>query len=105
MTTIHNGVHLPLEQAANDIIFGSLKGVTSQSAKSDILTPWKEQDRRNREIYTATGVPDAQIRRGMFHRRPNKARPDLNSREGIVRSARSMGQTTGSSFTGADSDG
>lgn len=103
MSTVHSGIHLPLETAANELIFGSLKGVTSQSAKSDILTPWKEQDRRNREVLPRDGFPDAQIRRGMYHRKANTAKPYLNSRDGIVRADRSLGVTSGSVFTGADS--
>lgn len=81
---VHSGVHPHLEQAANDLIYESLQGVNSQSAKSDILTPWKEQDRSRREVLTASGFPDAQIRRGMYHRAANKSRPYLNSREGIA---------------------
>jgi hypothetical protein len=74
--------------AANELIRQSLAGVTSMAAKSDILTPWKEQDRRRREVYTSEGVPDASIRRGLYGRSANSARPDLNSRDGIARSYR-----------------
>jgi hypothetical protein len=79
---VHQGVHGPLERAADELIFGSLKGVTSQAEKSDILTPWKEQDRRNREVLSTTGSVDPAIRRGMYHRVYNRSQAHLNSRDG-----------------------
>lgn len=85
---VHSGIHAPLEDAANALIFGSLKGVTSQSAKSDVLTPWKEQDRRSREVLARSGVVDAQVRRGMYHRVANPGAPHLNSRDGVARGHR-----------------
>lgn len=85
---VHSGIHAPLEDLANEIIFGSLKGVTSQRAKSDILTPWKEQDRRSREVLASGGVVDPAIRRGMYHRVANPRAPHLNSREGHTRGHR-----------------
>jgi hypothetical protein len=88
MSTLRSGIHLPLEEAANALIFGSLKGVTKQSEKSDILTPWKEQDRRSREVMASSGTVDAAIRRGMYHRAANRSRPHLNSREGHTRASR-----------------
>jgi hypothetical protein len=84
MSIVRSGIHLPLETAANELIAASLKGVTSQQAKADILTPWKENDRRSREVLTASGSPDAQIRRGMYHRAANRTKPYLNSREGVA---------------------
>lgn len=60
----------------------SLKGVTKHSDKADILTPWKEVDRRRREVYTPAGTPDAASRQGLFHRSANSSRPQLNSRPG-----------------------
>ena len=82
------GVHKPLEDAANELIRQSLKGVTSMAEKSDILTPWKEQDRKNREVLTRDGVPDSSTRQGMYHRAWNSAHPHLNSRDGIARGSR-----------------
>ena len=79
-----HGIHPELEDEANRIIRESLKNVTARSAKSDILTPWKEQDRRGREVYNTTGVADPSLRQGMFHRAWNPARPDLNSRDGVA---------------------
>lgn len=76
------GVHLPLEEEATRLIRESLRGVTSHEAKADILTAWKETDRRRREVYTASGSPDGAVRRGMFHRGLNASRPELNSRGG-----------------------
>jgi len=83
-----NGVHPILEAEANRLIKESMAGVTSQSAKSDILTPWKEKDRRDREIYVESGAPDAATRRGMYHRSYNPTAGHLNSRDGIVRGRR-----------------
>lgn len=79
---LHYGVHPQLEDAATELIRKSLEGVTSMSEKSDILTPWKEVDRRRREVYTSEGVPDGAVRRGMYHRAWNSWHPKLNSREG-----------------------
>jgi hypothetical protein len=85
MGQLHFGVHQQLEDAATEIIRKSLEGVTSMSAKSDILTPWKEQDRKRREVYTLEGVPDGALRRGMYHRAWNSTYPHLNSADGKVR--------------------
>jgi hypothetical protein len=79
------GVHRPLEDEADRLIRESLRKVTKHSAKSDILTPWKESDRRSKEMYVASGVPDSSVRQGIFHRTINRSRPELNSREGIAR--------------------
>jgi hypothetical protein len=83
------GVHKPLEDEADRIIRESLAGVNSHSAKSDILTAWKYQDRIRREVLTRDGSPDPAVRKGMFHRRINSSRPELNSRDGVAR-ARSI---------------
>jgi hypothetical protein len=88
------GVHAGLEAEANRIIKESMAGVTSQSAKSDILTPWKEKDRRDREVYTDMGVPDAAVRRGMYHRAWNATSPHLNSRDGVARGTRIVSSLT-----------
>jgi hypothetical protein len=73
---------------ANALIAQSLKGVTSRSAKSDILTPWKEEDRARREILTSTGTADPIVRRGMFRRTWNSRHSHLNSRDGHYPSRR-----------------
>lgn len=73
-----------LEAEANRILRESLKGVTSQAAKKDILTEWKEQDRRSREVYSSTGIVDPSSRRGIFGRAANATRPHLNGREGVA---------------------
>lgn len=88
-----NGIHLPLERAANEMLRQSLAGVTKHSEKADILTPWKEQDRYRREVYNKDGIPDSSMRRGNFHRVANRERPELNSREGHA-PARSRGMGT-----------
>jgi hypothetical protein len=59
-----------------------LKDVTSREAKSDVLTPWKQQDRWDHEVYTASGVADPAVRRGFYGRAWNRKHPHLNSREG-----------------------
>jgi hypothetical protein len=84
MGQLHSGIHPQLEDAATELLRKSLEGVTSMSEKSDILTPWKEMDRRRREVYMAEGVPDAALRRGMYHRAWNSQFPHLNSTDGKV---------------------
>lgn len=79
MGSLHYGVHHELEAAADELIRESLAGVTSQTAKRDILTPWKMKDRLNREVYVKSGSPDAALREGNFHRSYNPAYPHLNS--------------------------
>lgn len=56
--------------------------VTSREEKSDVLTPWKLEDRLEHEIFCSTGTADPAVRCGMFNRAWNRARPDLNSRDG-----------------------
>jgi hypothetical protein len=92
---VRHGIHPHLEAEANAIIFGALRGVTSQAEKSDILTPWKEQDRRAREVLATSGTVDPALRRGMYHRVANFTQPHLNGREGHSRASR-----TGSTLTG-----
>lgn len=77
---LRRGTHLPLEEAADELLREDLKGVSH--AEHDILTRWKEHDRRRREIYVSDGTPDASLRKGNFHRAYNPARPELASREG-----------------------
>jgi hypothetical protein len=79
---LRNGVSRPLEEYADWLIAESLRGVTSRSAKSDILTKWKEEDRQRREILTSTGFADPAVRRGMFRRTWNSRHSHLNSRDG-----------------------
>jgi hypothetical protein len=85
---LRSGVCRPLEDYANELIRLSLAGVTSRSAKSDILTPWKEEDRARREILTSTGFADPAVRKGMFRKAWNPRHPHLNSREGFYPSRR-----------------
>lgn len=100
---LRRGVHGPLEEAANAIIKESLQGVTRRSEKSDILTPWKERERYSREVYQASGSPDAMIRKGTFYKSANPSRPDLNSREGVVRARRTS--TSLGAFVEENGDG
>jgi hypothetical protein len=85
---LRNGTCRALEDAADEWLFGSLKGVTSRSAKADILTPWKAEDREKREILTGTGYADPAVRRGMYHRAWNSRHAHLNSRDGHYPSRR-----------------
>jgi hypothetical protein len=78
------GVARALEDEADAILSRSMAGITRQADKADILTPWKEAQRKRREIYVASGVPDPAIRKGMYHRRANPAQPHLNSRDGVA---------------------
>jgi hypothetical protein len=77
------GVAKALEEEANEILAKSTRTERAPD-KSDILTPWKETQRRRREIYVGTGVPDPALRRGMFHRQINPTKPHLNSRDGFA---------------------
>jgi hypothetical protein len=88
MAPLRHGVHRQLEDEANRLIRESLKDVTRHSEKADILTPWKDIDRHRREVYVPSGVPDPAHRQGIFHRRANLQRPDLNSRDGLARGRR-----------------
>lgn len=85
---LRHGIHKPLEDEATKLIMDSLKGVTSMSAKSDLLTPWKEQDRHRREILVSSGIPDRKIRQGMYHRAWNSRQQHLNSRDGTAPASR-----------------
>lgn len=82
---VRYGTHLTLEEAADAIIFGHLRTVTSREEKSDVLTTWKYKNRISREVYTASGYPDPSIRQGMFTRSLNRTSPHLNSRDGLAR--------------------
>jgi hypothetical protein len=83
------GVVEGLEAVADEIIFGSIKDVTSREAKSDILTPWKEKHRRTHEVLTRSGAPvDGAVRKGMFNRAYNRQQPHLNSYDGPTRPIR-----------------
>ena len=59
---VRYGVCQALEDEANELIRKALEGVTSMTAKSDILTPWKERDRLSREVYNSTGVAEPTTR-------------------------------------------
>lgn len=112
MSRMKFGVHLPLEEMATALLRDSMKDVKSHSAKRDILTPWKEQDRRRREVYPSSGVADASLRRGVYGRAINKSKPYLNARDipgGRVSvgrgSSRSLGIDSLRSFYEEFSDG
>lgn len=79
---LRHGTSRELEAQAEELIHDSLKGVTSREAKSDILTPWKAQDRLDHEVYPAAGIADPAVRSGQFSRAWNSKYPHLNSRDG-----------------------
>ena len=96
---MRTGTNLALEEEADRLIKESLSGVYSHKEKSDILTPWKAKERLRREVYIKgssnpegryplvplnSGVAERHIRLGMFHRAANRARPDLNARDGLA---------------------
>jgi hypothetical protein len=85
------GVSAALEEEANRLIRNSLVGVTRHCEKSDILTPWKEAERYRREVYVASGSPDASVRKGMYHRVANTRNPGLNSRDGLAQARPGQG--------------
>jgi hypothetical protein len=87
------GKHDLLEAEANRMLRDSLKGVTAFSEKKDILTPWKEAEAYRREVYSSSGTADPAVRSGLYRRRANPARPDLNSRDGVAR-PRARGMST-----------
>lgn len=78
---IHYGVHTDLEAAADELLRDALADLP-RGMKMDVLTPWKLRDRLGREVYTADGVPDAAVRKGIFGRAWNAAAAHLNSCEG-----------------------
>lgn len=98
------GMHAQLEEAADALIFGHLRTITSRSDKADVLTPWKIKNRIGKEVYSASGFPEPSIRNGMFHRCLNRAKPGLNSRDGLARAAaKSEHSIAMKHFTGTDS--
>jgi hypothetical protein len=84
MSRMHFGVHRTLEGEADRLLRESLRGVTRHTEKSDILTPWKQNERRRREVYVPSGTPDAANRQGLFTRSLNTRQTHLNSRDGIA---------------------
>jgi len=102
---LRRGIHPALEAEANRLLKESLAGVTRHADKADILTPWKETERRRREVYVRDGVPDPATRKGMYHRATNPARPELNSRDGIARARTDGWGRTGALQTFVDQDG
>lgn len=88
---VRHGVNSVLEGEADELIRKSLEGVTSMEAKRDILTPWKQKDRLDREVYSSAGVPDESTRKGMYHRAWNSEQQHLNSRDGLARGSRFAG--------------
>lgn len=102
---VRYGTNLLLEEEANAILFPHLRTITSREEKSDILTPWKEKNRYSHEVYTAAGFPDPSIRQGMYGRVLNRAKPHLNSRDGLARAAASQERSIAlRTLSGTESD-
>lgn len=76
---LHRGVHAELEAEANRILFSHLAKIPRAADKADVLTPWKEHERRHREVYVVDGVPDPALRSGNFYREANLRDHHLNS--------------------------
>jgi hypothetical protein len=84
MGVVRRGIYRPLEDEANRLLRESLEGVTRFAEKADILTPWKEQMRREREMTVPSGTPDRASRQGMYHRAYNPTHLHLNGRDGTL---------------------
>jgi hypothetical protein len=100
-----HGVCRELEDEADRLLRDSLEGVTKHSEKKDLLTRWKLDERKRREVYLvntpAVNSPsegdredrvDRSTRSGMFGRTYNARRRDLNSRTGIASFVRHRAQ-------------
>lgn len=79
---LRHGIAPHLEAEADRLIKESLAGKTRYADKDDILTPWKERMRREREVFNSSGVAEPQTRRGIYGRAKNPAHPHLNSTDG-----------------------
>lgn len=90
---VRYGTNLLLEEEADSILFAHLRNITNRQEKSDVLTPWKLKNRISHEVYTAAGFPDPSIRKGMYGRVLNRAKPHLNSRDGLARAAAKQEQS------------
>ncbi len=76
------GVDETLEAEADSLLKTSLSGVTKQSDKRDLLTPWKAKNRADHEVLV--GLADPTRFQGTFTRRYNPVHTSLNSREGVA---------------------
>lgn len=99
---IRRGVHLPLEEEADRLIKESLVDTTRHADKADILTPWKLRDRLSREVYVASGTPEAHLRQGRFGRVYNPRQPHLNSQDGTTGAGRTPRHPTDIDSSGGD---
>lgn len=95
---IHYGRHEALESEADRILSDELRPLPA-TQKQDILTPWKERQRRSHELYVSQGVPEA-VYRGNFHRVYNGDMPHLNNTQGIVSVSRSRTRQYGGTRDG-----
>lgn len=94
-----SGVHKEMEAYADALIFDSIRHITNRLDKLDVLTPWKEKHRHEREVLTAHGAPvDAAVRRGMFNRDYNSRQTHLNSYDGPTRPIRDQSWDPDMSF-------
>lgn len=101
---LRHGVCHQLEEEADRLIAESLRGVSSRTEKSDILTAWKLEDRTTREVLTSTGFADPAVRKGMYHRAWNRKHGHLNSRDGHYPVRRFIGDGLEETVSVYDSD-
>lgn len=76
------GVDEDLEAQADALIYAETRAAV-HSEKRDILTPWKEQNRKGHEVLMPQ-VVDASTRQGTFTRAYNPVQRHLNSVEGVA---------------------
>jgi len=62
------GVDWDLESQADELLKKSRAGLTKVSDKQDFLTTDQLERRREREVYSQNGVPDANLYCGLFRR-------------------------------------
>lgn len=84
MVPFRPGVNTQLEAMADELLYAVTITLSKQSDKADILTPWKQENRRSHEVYNSTGIADPATRLGMFHRPINTVQRWLNSRDGVA---------------------
>ncbi len=87
MGRLRYGIDPTLEEVANEILRKHLAPLP-RSQKQDVLTDWKERNRKSAEVYSTSGSVDPAIRRGMFNRAWNSKHPHLNARDGYTRPRR-----------------
>jgi hypothetical protein len=88
---VRHGVDWDLETQADALIFADRDRADRQDILSDTQLDW----RISREVYTASGTPDAALLLGMCKRAANAYQPHLNGRDAHGQAPRRWGSTTG----------